>query len=137
MDNIDIFNNSAIILENKLPKRIKSWITVLILLLIFFIPISFVNFNTYKMYYGVYKNNQITVYSNNFPLNKKLYINGKKYNYEILNINDEKVILNIKLDNNLKFENNALYLNVLESRTNLFSLFKRKWKEVFYSERNK
>ena len=28
MDNIDIFNDSAIILERKVPKKIKSWITI-------------------------------------------------------------------------------------------------------------
>ena len=34
MNNLDIFNNSAVIIERKIPPKIISWITIMILSLI-------------------------------------------------------------------------------------------------------
>lgn len=134
MDNIDIFNDSAIILERKVPKKIKSWITILISLLILFVFISFIKFNTYEDYTGLYLNKQVIIYSNQFPLNNKLYIEGKKYTYNIISINDNKVILDIELDNNLKVDNNVLRINLLKDRTTIFNILKKKWKDVFSND---
>ena len=134
MQNIDIFNDSAIILDRKVPNIIKSWITVLVILSVLFIPISFIKFNTYEGYTGVYINNVVIIYSNHFPLNKKLYIEGKKCNYDIISIENNKVILNIELDSSLKVENNVLNLNILKDRTSILNILKKKWKDVFARE---
>ena len=132
MDNIDIFNNSAIILERKVPIKIVSWITILIMLSIIFIILSFVNFNIYQKYSALYLNNKLIVYGDAFPHNNKLYIENKKYKYEILSIDNNKIILDIDLDENLKVNNSIITINVLKDRTNIFSIIKRKWKDVLF-----
>ena len=134
MDNVDVFNNSAIILNKKVPKRIISWITILIILLSLVTIILFVNFNVYKSTIGIYHNDKVEIYDFNLPLNKKnkLYINQNLYNYKIIGIYDNKIILDIKLDDDLKIENNIFNINILKSRTNLFNIIKKKWKEVFF-----
>ena len=77
MDNIDIYNNSAIILNNKLPKKIISWITILIILFILFIIFSFVPFNIYKPIIGYVdiKNNKtylvLDITKSDFPINNE------------------------------------------------------------------
>ena len=48
MDNIDIFNNTEIIMTRKMPSKIVSWITVLIIGLVIFLFISiFYKYNDY------------------------------------------------------------------------------------------
>ena len=47
MDKLDIYNNSAIILDKKTPKKIISWITILIILTIMFVVFSLIPFNIY------------------------------------------------------------------------------------------
>ena len=49
-DNIDIYNNSAVILNNKNPSLIKYWITILIILCLLFLVLLFIPFNIYKTY---------------------------------------------------------------------------------------
>lgn len=139
MDKIDIYNDSAIILEKKTPKKIISWITILIILTIIFIIISFIPFNLYKTkvgYVNIVDNNSYIVLPNNesdFPVhkNQKLYIKDKKYNYKIVKLESDKLILKINLDNNLKIQNNVLTLNILKYRTTLFKIIKNKIKKGF------
>ena len=139
MDNIDIYNNSAIILNNKLPKKIVSWITILIILLILFIIFSFVPFNIYKPIIGYVdiKNNKtylvLDITKSDFPINKenKLYIKRKKYNYKIIELKENKLIISIELDNNLKIQNNIITTNILKDRTTIFNIIKNKIKKGF------
>lgn len=139
MDKIGIYNDSAIILEKKTPKKIISWITILIILTIIFIIISFIPFNLYKTkvgYVNIVDNNSYIVLPNNesdFPVhkNQKLYIKDKKYNYKIVKLESDKLILKINLDNNLKIQNNVLALNILKYRTTLFKIIKNKIKKGF------
>ena len=49
MDNIDIYNGSALILNNNNPFYSRIWISVLIILTILFMFISFIPFNIYKI----------------------------------------------------------------------------------------
>ena len=92
MDKIDIYNDSAIILEKKTPKKIISWITILIILTLIFLFLSFLPFNLYKTkvgYVNIVDNNSYIVLpidESDFPVhkNKKLFIKNKKYNYKIV-----------------------------------------------------
>ena len=51
-DNLDIYNDSAIILNKKTPKKIISWITIMIILTLLFVVFSFIPFNIYKPLVG-------------------------------------------------------------------------------------
>ena len=92
-DNIDIYNNSAVILNNKTPNFINSWIIILIILCLLFITISFIPFNMYNSYNGLIIVNDEDAYislnleKSDFPINKnnKLYIKDKNYKYKIVN----------------------------------------------------
>ena len=139
MDKLDIYNDSAIILDKKIPKKIISWITILIILMILFVVFSFVPFNIYKTFVGyiyIEDNNSYVVLSINesdFPINKnnKLYIQNKKYDYEVVMIQEDKLVLNINLDDNLKIQDNQVILNILKNRTTLFEIIKNKIKRGF------
>lgn len=139
MDKLDIYNDSAIILEKKTPKKIISWITILIILTILFIIFSFIPFNIYKAFIGyvnIDNNNSYIILNHDysdFPLDKnnKLYIKSKKYNYRVVSIQDNEVVLDINLDDNLKIEGNVVALNMLKNRTTLFNIMKNKIKKGF------
>ena len=138
-DKLDIYNNSAIILEKKTPKKIISWITILIILTLIFLFLSFLPFNLYKTkvgYVDIVDNNSYIVLpidESDFPVhkNKKLFIKNKKYNYKIMKLESDKLILKINLDNNLKIQNNIVKLNILKDRTTLFKIIKNKIKKGF------
>ena len=138
-DKLDIYNDSAIILEKKTPKKIISWITILIILTILFVVFSFIPFNIYKPLYGYVDitNNSsyliLDVNNSDFPVNKnnELYIKNKKYNYKIVKIEEDKLILSVNLDNNLKIQNNIITANILKNRTTLFKIIKSKIKKGF------
>lgn len=139
MDNLDIYNDSAIILDRKTPKKIISWITILIILITLFFFFSFLPFNIYKPlvgYVDIVDNSSYLILDVNysdFPINKnnELYIKNKKYNYKIVIIEDNKLILKINLDNNLKIQNNIVTANILKERTTLFKIIKNKIKKGF------
>ena len=139
MDNLDIYNDSAIILEKKTPKKIISWITILIILTLLFVLFSFLPFNIYKPlvgYVDIVDNSSYLILNlddSDFPINKsnELYIKNKKYNYKIVKIKEDKLILSINLDNNLKIQNNIVTINILKNRTTLFKIIKNKIKKGF------
>lgn len=139
VDKLDIYNNSAIILDKKTPNKIISWITILFIFLILIIIASFIPFNIYKSYIGYFneENNNsfyvfITEYSD-FPVikNKNLYIKGKKYNYSIIGIENNNLILEIDNSEELQINNNMAVLNILKNRTTLFKIIKNKIKKGF------
>ncbi|MBR6690365.1 MAG: hypothetical protein IKL65_03440 [Bacilli bacterium] len=138
-DKLDIYNDSAIILDKKAPKKIISWITILIVLSIIFVIFSFVPFNVYKPlvgYIDIKGNDSYIVLSLNnsdFPINKdnKLYIKNKQYNFKIVKVQEDKLVIKINLDNNLKVENNIITVNILKNRTTLFKIIKNKIKKGF------
>lgn len=139
MDNLDIFNDSSIILNKKTPKKITSWITILIILIFIFIIFSFIPFNIYKPligYVDITNNSSylvLDVDNSDFPLNKnnELYIKNKKYDYKIIKISEDNVILDINLENKLKIQNNIIAANFLKERTTLFKIIKNKIKKGF------
>lgn len=134
---LDIYNNSAKILENKTPSEIISWITVLKILLLVFIVFSFIPFNIFKTYIGsinVIENNYYFIAKlgyTDFPIDKskKLYIKGKKYNYEVISIEGDELVLKIDLPDSFKISNNTLIVNILDNRTTLFKIILKKIKK--------
>lgn len=138
-DNIDIYNDSAIILNNTSLSIVKSWIIILIILSLLFISISFIPFNIYKTYssYVIIKNNEsylsLTVNKNDFPINKKdiLYIKNDKYKYNIMTIEDNNIILKVNLKEDIKINNNIVIVNILKERTSIFKILKNKIKKGF------
>ena len=138
-DNLDIYNDSAIILEKKTPKKIISWITILIILTILFVVFSFIPFNIYKPlvgYVDITNNSSyliLNISNSDFPVNKnnELYIKNKKYNYKIVKIEEDKLILKVNLDNNLKIQNNMITANILKNRTTIFKIIKNNIKKGF------
>ena len=138
-DKLDIYNDSAIILEKKTPKKIISWITILIILLSLFVVFSIIPFNIYKPIIGKVNitNNKTYIILNtndsDFPFykNNKLYIKNKEYNYKIVSIEDNLVLIDINLENNLKIQNNIITVNILKDRTTIFKILKNKIKKGF------
>jgi len=138
-DNIDIYNNCAIILNKKTPSVIKSWIIILILLNILFITILFIPYNKYIIYKGyvILKNNKsyvsLNINTNDFPIKKKdkLYIENDKYNYKIISIENNNLILSINLNDNIKINNNLVTLHILKDKMTLFEKIKNRIKKGF------
>lgn len=140
MESIDIFNNSAIIMNRKTPKKIISWITILLLLIITILIFSFIPFNIYKRNIGVvfiYNNEyfvDLKLENNDFPIykNKKLYINNDLYKYEVIKIDNNSVILKINLNEEYKIDGNILNMVILDNRTTIMNIIKFKIKRWFY-----
>ncbi len=138
-DNIDIYNNSAIILNNKTPNFIITWIIIIAILSLFIVVIMVIPFNIYNKYNGyiiLEDNNSyinLIVNKNDFPLykNKKLYIEKEKYKYKIINVNDNNVLIKINLKEDIKINNNVVSVNVLKDRTTMLKIIKNKIKKGF------
>ena len=138
-DNIDIYNDSAIILNNKTPSIIKSWIIILIILSLLFISISFIPFNIYKNFTGyvIIDNDKsyinINMNETDFPISKKdiMYIKNDKYKYKIMIIEDNNIILKVNLKEDIKINNNVVIVNILKERTSIFKILKDKIKKGF------
>ena len=138
-DKLDIYNDSAIILEKKTPKKIISWITILFILLCLFVVFSIIPFNIYKPFIGKVNvtNNKsyivLKINQRDFPitLDNKLYIKNKEYNYQVVSIEEDVVLLNVNLDDDLKIQNNILNVNILKDRTTIFKIIKNKIKKGF------
>lgn len=137
MDKIDIYNDSAIILNKKMPKSIISWITILFFLLILLVIIFIVPFNIYKNYIGYVEVDNIDTYlvletqESDFPINKnnKLYIKRDNYDYEIVSIKKDNIILKVDLKEEIKIEDNIVLVNILKDRTTVFEILKNKIKK--------
>ena len=138
-DNIDIYNNSSIILNKKTPSLIKSWIIILTLLSILFITIIFIPYNRYIIYNGyvILKDSNsyisLNINKNDFPIKNKnkLYIENDEYKYKIISIEKNNLILSINLKDNIKINNNLVTLHILKDRTTLFEKIKTRIKKGF------
>ncbi len=138
-DNIDIYNNSAIILNKNNSFYSTSWIIIISILFILFIICSFITFNVYKNYNGyiVLDNNNsyvnLVLEKEDFPINKnnKLYIENNNYKYNVVNINENDVLLSVELEEYIKVNNNIVQVSILKDRTSLFKIIKNKIKKGF------
>ena len=129
MDNI--YDNTTFILKYETPKIVKSWLLVLKIFFGLFIIFMFIPYNTYKTYIGyvLLENNQsFILLDRNTTLNKNLYINDKKYEYEIVDTYD---YIKIKIDLEEELKINSLYLNISirSDRKTLFEVLKNKIKK--------
>lgn len=137
VDKLDIYNNSAIILEKKTPNSIISWITILVIFVVLVIIFSLIPFNIYKPYVGyinIEDNNSFIkskLEYSDFPVikDKELYIKGKRYNYEVIDITNNILTLKLTLNDNLKIQNNVVMFNILKNRTTLLKIVIEKLKE--------
>lgn len=127
------------LLNRKMPKSIISWITILIIFMIVSLTLINIPFNIYKSFNGYIfedKNNfyiKVLVNKSDFPINNKntLYIKDKKYKYKIININKDEYILDLKLDNSIKIDNNIVIVNIKKEKTTVFNILKNKLKKGF------
>ena len=133
--NIDIYNNSGFILNKDISFFEKSWIIILVSLIILFIIIIFIPFNIYNTYNAYIENSSVYLIleKDDFPVNKnnKLYIENNLYKYKIININNNVVVIDIKLKEDINIEGNTFKVNVFKSRTRLFKIIKNKIKKGF------
>ena len=138
-DNIDIYNSSAHILNNKTPDFINFWIIILVIFSLLFVVISFIPFNIYSSYNGIVIEKgkefyiSLNIEKSDFPINKsdKLYIKDKNYKYKILSIKNNNVLISLKLKNDIKINNNIVVVNILKNRTTIFKIIKNKIKKGF------
>ena len=126
-----MYNNYDFILKHKLPKIINAWTLVLKTLVLLFIFSLFIPYNTYKNYIGrvkIQNNNSYILLEKNTPLNKNLYIDGKKYKYEIIDISDYTKI-KIDLDEYLKVDSLYVNISIGSDKKTLFNELKNKIKK--------
>lgn len=139
MDNISIYEDSYVILNKKTPKSIISWITILIILFILSVIFFMIPFNIYKSFNGYVTienhNSYLTLLldKRDFPISSayKLYIENTKYDYEIVNILEDQIILEVGLNEDIKINGNIVLVNVLKGRTTVFEIIKNKIKKGF------
>ena len=120
-------------LDNR-PKSIISWITILIIVLILSLIFINIPFNTYKGFNGyIFKYEKkfyirLLVNKSDFPVNKKdtLYIKDKKYKYKVINIDRKKYILDLKLEDSIKINNNIVRVNIKKEKITVFKILKNK-----------
>lgn len=136
MNDIDIYNNSSVIMLKKVPVKIISWITILLVFLIFILVFGiFFTYNKYEKCIGIVRGNNIVLELSPDKINKikdRLYIDNKKYNFEIKekdyiiidNKNYYEIVLNINLEDKYKIDNNILEIYIeLEKTTLLKEIF--------------
>ena len=126
-----MYNNSEFILKYKLPKIVNSWLLILKILLLLFALFMFIPYNTFQNYIGcveIKNNNSYILLEKNTPLNKNLYINDKKYKYEIVE-NKDYIKIKLDLEENLKIDSLCLNVNIRSDRKILFKVLKNKIKK--------
>lgn len=127
-----------IILKRKINKKIIIWtISTLLIFLFFIMFIGFYKMNNYLEYeaqVSIQNDVQIIFYAKDSDLNKlknkKLYINGKKIDYNILEFskdyyiasdgkNYKQVIMKCEIDEHLKVNNNIINLKFKVGKTTI------------------
>ena len=147
MDSIDIFNDSAKIIDDTTPRKIISWITILFILMFLTFIIFLIPFNIYKNYFGIVVVDEEASYvyinyaeyaeyaeytESDFPFDKSnyLYIDGVKYKYDV-NIDMDNIILKVELDDGININNNLVNISLLKCRTTVFDIIRAKIKKGF------
>ena len=141
MDKIDVFKNSKMKIMYSSPSRIISWITIVLVIIVsfFIISISY-RYNTYIeviSYVNINEKYNIRgiIEKKDMPIKKnyKLYIEGKRYEYEIVDIkeydNYYELFIKCKVDKNLLINNNLLTLNFVKNKTTLMNEIIKKIKK--------
>lgn len=136
MEDIELFNDSARIINNINRKSIISWNTILLLIIICFLIFINVPFNKYNVCVGTIKEEnefyiKIDKTESNFPIKKtdKLYIEYKEYNYKIKEINDNYIVIKLNLEDKYKIDNNMVLVKFKSDKTSIYKILKELIKE--------
>ena len=139
MRNIDIYNNSEVILQRKESKNYKLFIIiVLIFVLLAIVLVSSYKYDRTLKLKSLVKDNKIniTVSEDNLKLlnNKSILINKKEYQVNIESISEViydsnyneyyQVVLN--LDNYELVENDVIDIYIVLGKTNFYNMIKEK-----------
>lgn len=130
---IDIYENKSIILNQKIPNRIISWTTILIILTLFILIFgNLYKFDKYLNYNAVIQNNNIILLIEKNKINNlkgQVMFNKKNYDFDIKEISEQdyyqdnkyykQVILDMNLEDKYKIENNILNLYFKDKKTTL------------------
>lgn len=131
-----MYQNSNIVTMRKVPVKICSWITILILSTALFVIFSLTfKYKKYLKYDAVVNNNYVELYiDENFFIKSssdKVLINNKEYHYDVVALEEYsynmgeveywKIMLDIDLPKNLKVENNRLRLEFLDKETTFYN----------------
>ena len=138
MESINAFEYSKLKLLNENPPKVISWITILILFVIlglfFSVFFQFYIFSTYTGYIDTNDdyNIRVVVDKDIFPIkdNYELYIDNKKYDYEIINIDYYngyyEVFIDCNLDDEILVNNNIVTVRFKKYKTTLIKEFIKK-----------
>lgn len=138
MESINAFEYSKLKLLNENPPKVISWITILILFVIlglfFSVFFQFYIFSTYTGYIDTNDdyNIRVVVDKDIFPIkdNYELYIDNKKYDYEIINIDYYngyyEVFIDCNLDDEILVNNNIVTVRFQKYKTTLIKEFIKK-----------
>lgn len=144
MQNIDIYNNSEIVLQRKESKVYKIFILIVLLSLVMFLLLmTLYKYDKISELKGIVKDNKIklTVSENTLKsLNiEEILVNERKYKVSIDSISEAiydsnyniyyEVTLKMVLNNYLLVENNILDINILYGKTTLYDQIKERIKE--------
>ncbi|MCM1371204.1 MAG: hypothetical protein NC181_04895 [Clostridium sp.] len=133
MNDIDIYENSSIILNRKTPLKIISWLFILISFSTFLIIFGgFYKFKKYQSYISIFTSNHLILLveeKNISNIGNRFILDNKIYNFSIESIskdyviennkNYREVLLNVDLEENYKIENNILNINLEGNDTTL------------------
>ena len=132
MDNIEMYQNSSIIMMSKVPKKIYSWVIILIMSLITLLSLSFLfRYKKYLTYEAYINNGYIEFYVDNKFFSKSsnsdVIIKENKYKYTVIAVEEYsydmgkadywKVVIDANVPSEWIIENNRLTLNFLEKET--------------------
>lgn len=141
MDNINVFKYSKMRMMSEQPPKVISWITVLIILVFIFISVGFFyRFDVYSTVIGYVDINdeynlRIIIDKEEFPIKNdyELYIDNKKYTYEIIDIKESQqiyqVLINCNLEEELLVSNNIITIKLKKGKITLMDVLIKKIKE--------
>lgn len=138
MNSINVFKNSKMRIMYINPSRIISWISIVSIFMFIFIIISlFYRFNVYISVFSYVDNKDkyniraiIDRKIMPFKKNYELYIEGRRYKYEVIEIKEYdtyyELFLNCNLDKELLINNNLITLNFVKRKSTLMNEFIKK-----------
>ena len=133
MNDINIFENKDIIMLRRVPKKIYSFKTILILFAVLFLIIGNIKYKKYVTYYSkVIKGNLVLETSMLPNYDTNLYFKDKKYKFEILDIdnNDSYFMLKANIEKEFLVENNILIIRLVKDETTIIKEIKKMiWKD--------
>lgn len=133
MNDINIFENKDIIMLRRVPKKIYSFKTILILFAVLFLIIGNIEYKKYVTYYAkVIKGNLVLETSMLPNYDTNLYFKDKKYKFEILDIdnNDSYFMLKVNIEKEFLVENNILIIRLVKDETTIIKEIKKMiWKD--------